>query len=124
MNGHGGKDPIAIDARVGQTITLDASESRDPDGQKLHFSWFHYPEAGAAGNNLAGVKIDNAEQAIARVTATEVCRPRWFVRGPACEGPGVAHIILALTDDGSPRLTSYRRVILTVHVNWHNPEGW
>jgi hypothetical protein len=27
----------------------------------------------------------------------------------------VAHLILAVTDEGSPRLTSYRRVILTVH---------
>lgn len=27
---------------------------------------------------------------------------------------GTAHIILAVTDDGSPRLTSYRRIILNV----------
>ena len=28
--------------------------------------------------------------------------------------PGTAHVILAVTDDGSPALTSYRRVILTI----------
>ena len=27
---------------------------------------------------------------------------------------GTAHVILAVTDDGTPTLTSYRRVILTV----------
>jgi hypothetical protein len=27
---------------------------------------------------------------------------------------GTAHVILAVTDDGTPSLTSYRRVILTV----------
>jgi hypothetical protein len=31
-----------------------------------------------------------------------------------CKGDGVAHIILAVTDEGSPKLTSYRRVILHV----------
>ena len=28
--------------------------------------------------------------------------------------PGIAHVILAVEDDGSPALTSYRRVILSV----------
>ena len=27
----------------------------------------------------------------------------------------MAHVILAVTDDGSPQLTSYRRIILHVH---------
>jgi len=33
-----------------------------------------------------------------------------------CSETGTAHIILAVTDDGSPRLTSYRRIILNVHT--------
>jgi hypothetical protein len=33
-----------------------------------------------------------------------------------CRGAGVAHIILAVTDNGSPRLTSYRRIILNVNA--------
>ena len=37
-----------------------------------------------------------------------------------CRGDGVAHIILAVTDEGAPRLTSYRRVILHVHAG-HKP---
>jgi hypothetical protein len=28
--------------------------------------------------------------------------------------PGTAHIILAVEDDGTPSLTTYRRVILTI----------
>jgi hypothetical protein len=28
--------------------------------------------------------------------------------------PGTAHVILAVTDNGRPSLTSYRRVILTI----------
>jgi hypothetical protein len=33
--------------------------------------------------------------------------------------PGVAHVILAVEDDGRPSLTSYRRVILRMR----RPEG-
>ncbi|HJZ97351.1 MAG TPA: hypothetical protein VKE70_12655, partial [Candidatus Solibacter sp.] len=57
--------------------------------------------------------IENAGAAVARVTATAVCRPQWL-GNRRCTGPGVAHIILAVTDEGSPKLTSYRRVIVTV----------
>jgi hypothetical protein len=114
VNGDDGKAAILIDVKVGQPVTLDASHSTDPDGHKLHFSWFHYAEAGAVGNTLADVKIENADQPVARVTATAACRQQWLPRGPSCPGPGVAHVILAVSDEGSPRLTSYRRVILTV----------
>jgi hypothetical protein len=44
-----------------------------------------------------------------------VCRTPWLPNLVKCFGDGTAHIILAVTDDGSPRLTSYRRVVLTVH---------
>jgi hypothetical protein len=92
---------------------LDASKTKDPDGQKLRFSWFHYPEAGGAGLNLADVNIEDGGASIARVTPNAVCRPQWLALR-RCAGTGVAHIILAVTDEGSPPLTSYRRVILTV----------
>ncbi len=116
VNGDSGKEPIRIDAEVGQTVTLDASQTTDPDGQKLRFLWFHYPEAGGAGMTLADIRIDGADRAVARVTPTAVCRPAWLPNRRPCPGPGVAHIILAVTDEGSPKLTSYRRVILTVRA--------
>ena len=114
VNGDSSKDPIWIDAEVGQTVTLDASQTTDPDGQNVHFSWFHYPEAGGAGMTLADVRIENADGAVARVIPRAVCRPVWLPNQRGCTGPGVAHIILAVTDEGSPKLTSYRRVIFTV----------
>ena len=114
VNGQAGTAPILIDAEVGQPVPLDASHSRDPDGQGLHYKWFHYGEAGSTDANLSAVSISGADTAKATVTATAVCRPQWLPRGK-CLGTGTAHIILAVTDDGSPRLTSYRRVILTVH---------
>jgi hypothetical protein len=115
VNGQSGTGPILIDAVVGKQIELDATGTRDPDGQTLHYSWFHYPEAGGTGTNLADVRVEGASTSKTTVTATAVCRALWLPNLVKCSGDGAAHIILAVTDDGTPRLTSYRRIILTVH---------
>jgi len=49
------------------------------------------------------------------VHADAPCQARWVPLIP-CKGDGTAHVILAVTDEGTPRLTSYRRVILHVHA--------
>jgi hypothetical protein len=116
VNGRSGTEPVFIDAEVGQPIVLDAGATHDPDGQTLHFDWFHYSEAGGAGPNLSAVEISGEHTSKATVTATSVCREPWLPNIIRCAGAGSAHIILAVTDDGSPPLTSYRRVILTVHA--------
>lgn len=116
VNGQAGTAPVMLDAVVGQPLQLDATRTTDPDGQKLHFTWFHYGEAGSAGTNLAAVTLTGADTAKAVVTPTAACRPLWIPGVGRCSGTGVAHIILAVTDEGSPRLTSYRRVILNVRA--------
>lgn len=115
VNGQPGTGPIVMDAEVGKPVLLDASRSHDPDGQELHYTWFHYAEAGGTGAHLAAVTINGAGTSKAVVTPTAVCRPQWLPTAAPCAGSGTAHIILAVTDDGSPRLTSYRRIILNVH---------
>ncbi len=115
VNGNTGTDVIYMDAEVGKPILLDASHSKDPDGQPLQFKWFHYQEAGGTGTALAGMTIAAADTPTATITPTAVSRPMWLtLPGPQPE-TGVAHIILAVTDNGSPKLTAYRRIILTVH---------
>ena len=115
VNGQSGTAPILIEAVVGKPVTVDAGPSNDPDaGQTLRFKWFHYEEAGGTGTNLSGVTIAGADTPKAVITPTAVCRPQWLPGRSRCSGTGAAHIILAVTDSGSPPLTSYRRVILTV----------
>ncbi len=115
VNGQSGMAPMEMDVEVGAPVALDASQSSDPDGQHLKFHWFHYAEAGSADGNLAAVTLAGADTAQATVTATAVCRPDWLPGLLPCKGTGIAHIILAVTDDGTPQLTTYRRVILRVH---------
>ncbi|MBI1763376.1 MAG: DUF1593 domain-containing protein [Acidobacteria bacterium] len=117
VNGNDGTAPLTIDATVGQPITLDASATRDPDGNKLGYQWFHYEEAGFVSRvtALAGVTIAQGNTAKATVTATTTCRPMWLPMNRSCP-TGVAHIILTVTDNGAPALTSYRRVILNVRA--------
>jgi hypothetical protein len=118
VNGQSGTAPIFIEAVVGQPVVLDASRSHDPDGQTLRYSWFHYSEAGSGdGRGLASINMAGAESSKTTVTATAVCRPMWIqIPGAQCPSQGVAHIILSVTDNGSPSLTSYRRIVLEVRA--------
>ena len=113
VNGQAGTAPIMIDAEVGWPVRVDASATHDPDGNTLRYRWFHYPEAGVTGTALAAVTIAGGDGPVATVTPTATCRPQWLPGRP-CPEAGTAHIILAVTDDGSPSLTSYRRIILRV----------
>jgi hypothetical protein len=91
--------PPRREVQPGEEVVLDASGSTDPDGDRLSFRWWVYPEPGTYRGPLT---IGDAQEPVARVVA------------PAVERPETIHVILEVTDDGEPRLTSYRRVVVTV----------
>jgi hypothetical protein len=116
VNGFKGMASVAIEAKAGEPVSLDAAGTRDPDGHDLTYRWFHYPEAGfVPGTNLAAVQLSGGDSPRISVTPTAPCRPGWLPSRRPCTS-GVAHVILAVTDSGSPALTSYRRVILNVRA--------
>jgi len=115
VNGQAGTAPLELTAHPGQTVTLDATGSSDPDQhQTLRYQWWVYPEAGLDGTHGAEVTITNESRPRATVTVESACRPGWLPGLVPCRAEGVVHIILEVTDDGTPPLTSYRRVVLHV----------
>jgi hypothetical protein len=100
--------PDHTTARRGERVNLSAEGSTDPDGDALSYEWFYYAEAGtfatSASRSGQPIAIQDFDQAKA-----------WFtVPTSRVMRDGTIHIILAVTDHGTPRLTRYRRVILTV----------
>ncbi len=93
-----------------ETVKLRAEGCTDPDGDALSYEWFYYGEAGTLTTSTARsgqpVQIKNFDQQRASFTI-----PTSRVMPP---GTGTMHIILAVTDHGSPRLTRYKRVIVNV----------
>jgi len=82
----------------GETVKL-AATATDPDGNKLSYKWWQYAEADSAAAIVTIANSDSPDKAS-------------FV---APNEPGKqVHIILQVTDDGTPALTSYQRVIITI----------
>ena len=86
--------------RPGDRVTLNASGSSDPDGDRLSYHWEVYPEAGTYKGgpvDLSGATTKSA-----------------LLRAPQADAEGTVHVVLAVTDDGAPPLTRYQRVVVTV----------
>ena len=92
--------PDALTVRSGEGFGLGAHGTTDPDGDSLSYVWFPYREAGSC----TGVVTINGAENAAGVWAT----------APKVERPETVHFILRVTDKGSPPLSRYRRVIVTV----------
>ncbi|HAV63331.1 MAG TPA: hypothetical protein DCY13_13320 [Verrucomicrobiales bacterium] len=99
-----------LTAKPGERVNLSAEGSTDPDGDALSYRWFYYHEAGtfpvsdARSGQPVAIRNFDQSQAFFTVPAGRVMAP----------GTGEMHVILAVTDHGTPRLTRYQRVIVEV----------
>lgn len=103
LNGDISKRILEITARPGETVSLSAAGSSDPDGNAVTMTWFVYPEAGTYDGKVELIH-DRDEQA------------SFAVPEPGSKTPKHAtiHVILQVQDTGSPSLFSYRRTIIRI----------
>ena len=90
--------PLKRDVKAGETLKL-AATATDPDGHKLTCKWWQYADADSAAATVAIANSDSLDQAS-------------FI---APNEPGKqVHIILEVTDNGTPPLVGYQRVICNI----------
>ena len=94
------KNDLNIKAKPGSKIQLSANGTYDPDGNSLAYNWWQYKEAGTYNGNIV---IEDSLKQDASFTV-----PLNAVIGDTI------HIICEVKDNGSPELTRYGRVIVTV----------
>ncbi len=90
---------VMLKADPGSAVKFSAAGSSDPDGQPLRYRWWTYREAGTYWDD-APIQGGDTIQAVATV--------------PDNASGRMIHVILEVTDTGTPPLTAYRRVIVTV----------
>jgi hypothetical protein len=117
VNGDATKEPLFIRAKIGSPVKLSAAGTKDPDGDHIAYNWFYYQEAASAISRAArpdeilGQRGEDQLDVLPRVRIENGDSEEATIVPRAA---GVAHIILAVEDGGTPSLTSYRRVILEI----------
>ena len=99
LNGNPTLSVINLKAKSGEAMTLSARGSSDPDGHLLQYRWFIYPEAGTYRGETA---INSSGETV-----------QWMA--PSVSKPETVHIILQVSDNGSPPLCSYRRAVISIN---------
>jgi hypothetical protein len=94
--GHSNK----LTVKSGESIGFNAYDSYDPDGDNISFLWFNYPEAGSY-------------KKLIKIEGTENAHGAW-IKAPLVEKTETAHFILKVTDKGTPALSRYKRIIVTI----------
>ncbi|WP_321373189.1 nucleoside hydrolase-like domain-containing protein [uncultured Draconibacterium sp.] len=91
--------------KSGEQFELDASGTSDPDGDNLSYWWFQYREVGTLDKDMGfGGKAENLYR-IRNIVAPQVNKPE------------TVHYILKVTDKGTPAISRYKRVIVTIQPN-------
>ncbi|MFO0915045.1 MAG: DUF1593 domain-containing protein [Pirellulales bacterium] len=99
LNGDATQQIIYVDAAPNSTVQLSAAGSADPDHDPITVGWSVYPEAGTYHGEIdLSSKTGEAVNFVA----------------PAVTSPQTIHLILRVSDHGSPPLAHYRRAVIRV----------
>lgn len=98
FRGDTSRSVVRLEGKSGERIRLDTTGSSDPDGDRLTYRWWVYKESSTYQRE---VLIDRSGERQAEL------------RLPADLAANDIHVILEVTDSGTPALTRYRRIIVT-----------
>ena len=90
-----------LTVKSGEQFHLNADGTTDPDGDSMSYLWFQYKEAGTYKGNVSFRPYS----------------PNLYdlpVTAPDVDSQQTVHFILKVTDKGTPSLTRYKRVIVTI----------
>jgi len=91
---------VRLKAKIGEVISVDASASRDPDGDDLVYKWWIYEEAGTYAGR---VRVNSANKAKAQIEI------------PLGASGKQIHLILEIKDKNPiVSLFDYRRIVIDV----------
>lgn len=96
--------PKEIQVKIGERITLDASDSSDPDDDQSQYKWIHYPEPGQYWH-WQGLIMEHSDSSILTLQVPAQVKS---------SKPQTTHLILEVTDNGTPSLTRYQRIIVNI----------
>lgn len=91
---------VNLNAKPGSIVKLDARGTYDPDHDQLKYRWWQYPEAGTFCDSI---DLNNSDEQKAS-----------FIIPENAEKGKTIHIICEVKDDGTPQLTRYQRVAVTI----------
>ncbi|NJB72215.1 hypothetical protein GGR42_002706 [Saonia flava] len=99
LNGDESLNFLEVHVKPKEKITLDATGSSDIDGDELYYEWRYYHEPSSYKGTL---NIKNPTQK----TAT--------FKVPKDASGKTLHVLLVVSDNGEPKLTRYRRMVIHV----------
>ncbi len=89
-----------LQAKPGDLVNLNAKGTTDPDGDDLTYQWWQYKEADTY-DGIIDIKDAGQEQA------------SFIIPKDAAKGETL-HVICEVKDSGTPQLTRYQRIVVTV----------
>ena len=92
--------PQDMNVKVGDTVSISAVGTTDPDGNGLTYRWWQYEEVDSSETKVC-ITSSNAEQASFVV--------------PNEPGKQI-HVILEVNDNGTPSLVRYQRVVCNIQL--------
>lgn len=99
LNGDSTRQVLYANVTAGAEVLLSVQGSGDPDGDGLVYNWMFYKEPGTYSKSL---EISEVNPSLAQLKIPADAKGRKL------------HVILKVTDNGTPNLTAYRRIVFTV----------